>query len=898
MEKRTGLLIITILLLGSSLLIINNSLPDTTTPIAFIIKEISTYLKETFKVLEKEGKLAEEKLSPEDSDNCNLTPIPGTIYIKFKENSGLKTKENIEEKVQLLINSKNKIVKPLDTSRAFGISKDLKKQVVQTKVGLDRWVKITLEKNLDVLAEAEKWKSLPEVEEVDFDYEPCLLLYPSESNRWTFTGQWHHENNGTVFAGAVPDADVDSIDAWDYTVGNEIIVAAPDTSVFWNHEDLIQNIWQNLGEDADGDGTVIQENGTETIFYYNLDGILKNRTYVKYIFDPGDINGVDDDDWDNNPSTYIDDFIGWDFLSNDNDPTPDSGDSDEYKWHGTQTSGLIAARGNNSIGGSGICWNCKMIAMRRAVGSGIAVQYALENGAKIISMSWLGSYYGTLKDALNYAHEIGALSFAGIGNSGSSTSQNSLCNSEYVNCVAGSTAYNTVWLDSTYGHKSDFAAPASTVLAPVYYNHPLNIYVYASGTSLASPIAAGVGALILSLNSNLTSDEAISIMQSSTKELLNPNNRYIGNGQLSAKNALDLVNHSLSLNGHFPIAIINVSGTTYTTTTLKFSGTANATNFSNYKIWYGMGSYPTNWTLWKTSTMPVGGGLGIFNLSLNGLPFGIGQIKLTTTDDYNQTAYDTYYFEHLGSCTPGQTTPCGSGVCQGIRNCLSDGNWSSCSTEGLDSGICSICDVDGDNIFDVSQVNDCNDSIECTVDYCSNINYCVNDDSNCEPSQSFNYTNQTILISPGWNLISIKLVNNSITSKDLDSSLVMKYENNNWVMDLKGNNEFNLNLLEGYYVYSTSSKIIHLSGEQLTQNERLELVENSWNLFTINSTRSYSEIYPEHISGTFSLYETNGFQHILISDYGSQLDQEGFYWANLKAPDLSPPKLISGSKSL
>ena len=62
----------------------------------------------------------------------------------------------------------------------------------------------------------------------------------------------------------------------------------------WQHEDLVQNLWQNLGEDADGDG--------RTIEYIN----------GQWVLDPDDLNGIDDDNWDNNMSTFIDDLVGWD----------------------------------------------------------------------------------------------------------------------------------------------------------------------------------------------------------------------------------------------------------------------------------------------------------------------------------------------------------------------------------------------------------------------------------------------------------------------------------------------------------------------------------------------------------------------------------------------------------
>lgn len=83
--------------------------------------------------------------------------------------------------------------------------------------------------------------------------------------------------------------------------GAGVLVANVDSGTDWTHPDLVNNIWNNLGEDADGDGRTIE---------------LVNGNWV---YDPGDANGIDDDG-----NGYVDDYIGYDFGSNDNDPQ-DSG---------------------------------------------------------------------------------------------------------------------------------------------------------------------------------------------------------------------------------------------------------------------------------------------------------------------------------------------------------------------------------------------------------------------------------------------------------------------------------------------------------------------------------------------------------------------------------------------
>ena len=92
-------------------------------------------------------------------------------------------------------------------------------------------------------------------------------------------------------------------EAWEIHKGeagtDEIIIAIVDTGVDWDHEDLQSNVWQNLGEDADGDGHTMEFNGTQ------------------WVLDPGDLNGVDDD-----LNGFTDDLIGWNFITNTGDPNP------------------------------------------------------------------------------------------------------------------------------------------------------------------------------------------------------------------------------------------------------------------------------------------------------------------------------------------------------------------------------------------------------------------------------------------------------------------------------------------------------------------------------------------------------------------------------------------------
>ena len=114
----------------------------------------------------------------------------------------------------------------------------------------------------------------------------------------------------------------DAWNFWDVDGGElpgdrDVILASVDTGVDFDHEDLVDNIWNNLGEDANGNGvTLLYEDGS-------------------WIYDPEDINGQDEDG-----NGYVDDLIGWDCAGysglQDNIPTPPSGVSNERSvclWH-------------------------------------------------------------------------------------------------------------------------------------------------------------------------------------------------------------------------------------------------------------------------------------------------------------------------------------------------------------------------------------------------------------------------------------------------------------------------------------------------------------------------------------------------------------------------------------
>ena len=147
--------------------------------------------------------------------------------------------------------------------------------------------------------------------------------------------------------------------------GKGVLVANLDTGCDWDHPDLIHNIWNNLGEDSNGNNATVIWNGSA------------------WVFDPGDINGIDDDS-----NGKIDDFIGWDYSGNDNDPYNPS------STHGTKTSGIVCGDGTNGTQ-TGVAPKANIMILRPSGESQywLAQQYAIDNGADVITSSLSYKWY-------------------------------------------------------------------------------------------------------------------------------------------------------------------------------------------------------------------------------------------------------------------------------------------------------------------------------------------------------------------------------------------------------------------------------------------------------------------------------------------------------------------------
>lgn len=272
-----------------------------------------------------------------------------------------------------------------------------------------------------------------------------------------FDLQWALKNVGQDGGAAGNDIGIESV--WDeFQDTGEIVVAVIDSGVDYLHPDLADNIWTNLGEIPD--------------------------------------NGIDDDG-----NGYIDDVHGFDFFNGDSDPM------DDFR-HGTHVAGIVGAAGNNGIGVSGVAWHAKIMPLKFLDDSGFgtasgaipAIEYALANGAKILVNSWGDrNFDAALFNAVLAADDEGVLFFAAAGNQASDNDEDAFYPAGYdspnVVSVASIDAEDRLSSFSNYGHLSvDIAAPGRNI----YSTKPQGTYGYISGTSMATPYAAGAAAVLWS----------------------------------------------------------------------------------------------------------------------------------------------------------------------------------------------------------------------------------------------------------------------------------------------------------------------------------------------------------------------------------------------------------------
>jgi len=346
-----------------------------------------------------------------------------------------------------------------------------------------------------------------------------------------FPEQWYLHNTGQVCmygSGGTPNADINATEAWKITTGDpNVVIAVFDTGVDSKHPDLVNNL-----------------------------------------------------------------LPGYDFWEYDDlpDPSPEVSLDNANYAHGTACAGLIAAMGNNNIGVTGVTWNCGIMPIRRScimadgqeievseADTATAFRWAAFHGADILSNSWLQAIpQPILHSAILDIIKPGGLGRNGKGcvvlfAAGNSETGLGFWPALYPEVITvGATDHDDIrWYYSNYGPELDIVAPSgglvaedipggfqfSTDISGAYgvndkgmswvYGPILDLdmdYRVFGGTSGACPVAAGVAALMLSVEPNLTNEEVRHFLTRSAKDLGAPGrDDYYGWGRVDARAALDMV---------------------------------------------------------------------------------------------------------------------------------------------------------------------------------------------------------------------------------------------------------------------------------------------------------------------------------------------------------------------
>ncbi len=279
-------------------------------------------------------------------------------------------------------------------------------------------------------------------------------------------------------------------------------------------------------------------------------------------------------------------FPGYDFVSNDNDPNDDSG-------HGTAVAGAVAAVGNNGLGVVGVAFGCRVMPLKIVSANTAAtysrmaqaVTYATDHGARVINISLAGSSSSsTLQNAINYAWSRNVVIMAAAGNDGNTQPQYPAASLNVV-AVSATDANDRRAAFSSYGSFITLAAPgtnnwttrrsASTPYGPVY------------GTSFASPVVAGLAALVASANPLLSNTQIVSLLKFNADDLGAAGRDIVyGYGRVNGFSTLRSATNTVS--PEIQGVVIDNGGAM----TLSWSAVPGR----DYRVEYTAAFHATNWT--------------------------------------------------------------------------------------------------------------------------------------------------------------------------------------------------------------------------------------------------------------------------------------------------------------
>ena len=326
-------------------------------------------------------------------------------------------------------------------------------------------------------------KDLIEWAEPSFVYESDFI--PNDPQ---LSGQWHIQK-------------INSYQAWDLSKGDtSVTIGIVDSGSDLDHPDISANIKRN------------------------------------WLEIPG--NGIDDD-----ANGYIDDYQGWDFYGNDNNPQIQPAGN----THGSHVSGCASQVTNNSVHGGGIGYKTKLLISKHTDDSNPesllyntdnGIVYCYQNGAKVINCSYGTSSYSSYTQLVcTNAWNNGTVICASAGNGDANgVGQNWArypASYDNVVSVAASTSGDIKTTFSNFHSTVDITGPGDNILSTIYNDTYTNL----SGTSMSSPIVAGTVALIRAKYPTWTATQVLTRLKLGVDSIYNLNPSYIdllGTGRVNA----------------------------------------------------------------------------------------------------------------------------------------------------------------------------------------------------------------------------------------------------------------------------------------------------------------------------------------------------------------------------